>query len=92
MDALRALLEEIGWSTPPSDPQVDLRVHGWALIEALQDQVGVHADMLRELDQDDERREVLTHDLDALRALALIVLLRTQARLLRTPTRQSGSA
>ncbi len=92
IDALRALLEEIGWSTPPSDSQADLRIHGWALTEALQDQVSVHADMLRDLDQNDERRQVLTRDMNALTALALIVLLRTHARILRTATAQSSSA
>jgi hypothetical protein len=80
MDALRALLQEIGWSAPPSDPRVDLRTHGWALIEALQDQVSVHADMLRDIDQDDERRAFIARDMNALTALALTVLLRAQAQ------------
>ncbi len=92
MDTLRALLQEIGWSTPPDDALVDLRIHGWALIEALQDQVSVHADMLRDLDQDDEPRHVLVHNMNALTPLALTVLLRTQARILWTGTAQSGSA
>jgi hypothetical protein len=83
IDALGTLMEEIGWSTQPSDPQVDLQTHAWALIEALQDQVSVHANMLRESDQDDERREVLMRDMNPLGTLALTVLLRTQARILR---------
>ena len=83
LDALRALLEKIGSSTPPSDLKVDLETHAWALIQALQDQVSVHANMLRESDQDDERREVLMRDMNPLGTLALTVLLRTQARILR---------
>jgi hypothetical protein len=77
--ALRKLMEEIGWSTQPSDLNIDLDTHAWALIEALQDQVSVYGDMLRQSDQDDERREVLTREMNALTSLALIVLLRTQA-------------
>jgi hypothetical protein len=98
-DALRALLDEIGWRGSPSnleiDPQSDLKVdldtHGWALIEALQDQIGDHADRLRDIDRheqrdaerDEQRRDLLTRDMNALSNLALIVLLRTQARVLR---------
>jgi hypothetical protein len=81
--ALRALMEEIGWSTQPSDLQVDLLTHAWALIEALQDQVSVHANMIRESDQDDERRKAAMRDMSTLSTLSLTVLLRTQARILR---------
>jgi hypothetical protein len=83
LDALRALLEEIGWSTPPSDPQVDLETHAWALLEALQDQISVHADMLRDCKLNDERRGILTREMNPLSTLALTVLLRTQAHILR---------
>jgi hypothetical protein len=83
MDALRALLQHLGWSELSSNPYVDLRTHGWALVEALQDQISVQADMLRDIDQDDERRETLARALNALLALALTVLLRIQARILR---------
>jgi hypothetical protein len=79
--ALRGLMEEIGWSTEPSDLQVDLQTHAWALLEALQDQLSVHANMIRESDQDD----ALTREMKPLGTLALIVLLRTQARML-SPT------
>jgi hypothetical protein len=81
--ALRTLMDEIGWSTPPSDLQVDLQTHAWALLEALQDQVSVHSNMLRESDQDDERREVLMREMRPLSTLALTVLLKTQAHILR---------
>ena len=83
MDALRALLEQIGWSGPPSDPQVDLRAHGWALVEALQDQVNVHADLLRDIAQDNERRSAIARDMTGLTSLALAVLLKVQAQILR---------
>jgi hypothetical protein len=86
IDALRALLHHLGWSEPPSNPHVDLQTHGWALIEALQDQVSVQADMLRDIDHDDERRETLVRALNALMALALTVLLRTHAHILRDTT------
>jgi hypothetical protein len=83
LDALRALLQEIGWSTPPSDLQVDLKTHAWALIEALRDQISVHGDMLRDSGLDDERRAILTREMNPLSTLALTVLLRTQARIMR---------
>lgn len=80
MDALRALLQEIGWREPPSDPHIDLLTHGWALTEALQDQISVHADMLRDIDRDDERQAASARDMHALTTLALTVLLRAQAQ------------
>ena len=92
MDALRALLDQIGWSTPPTDLQVDLRMHGWALIEALQDQLSVHDDMLRDLDRDDERRRAVVDDANALTALALTVALKTQARILCATAQLRSSA
>jgi hypothetical protein len=92
MDALRALLDEIGWSTPSSDRQVDLTIHGAALIDAVQDQLSVHANMVREVTQDDERREAIARDVNALTVLSLTVLLRTQARMLRAVEVQAGCA
>jgi len=86
-DALRALLEEIGWSGSPSDPKIDLDKHAWALLEALQDQLIDHVDQLRDTDpddeHDDERRDIVTHDMNALMSLAVVVLLRMQAGVLR---------
>jgi hypothetical protein len=81
-DAVRALLDEIGWSTPPNDLKVDLQTHAWALLEGLGDQLSVHADMLRDSHLNDERREILTREMDPLSTLALTVLLRTQAHIL----------
>jgi hypothetical protein len=81
--ALHRLMEEIRWSTPPSDLKVDLETHAWALLEALQDQVSVHANMLRDSNLNDERRGILTREMNPLSTLALTVLLRTQARVLR---------
>ena len=83
MDASRALLEEIGWSAPTRDPRVDLQAHGWALIEALEDQVDVHADMLRDIAEGDERRVAMARKMAALTSLALTVLLKVQAQILR---------
>ena len=77
-DAVRALMEEIGSSTPPSDLKVDLQTHAWALLEGLNDQLTVHADMLRDSHLNDERREILNREMNTLSSLALIVLLRMQ--------------
>ena len=102
-DALRALFDEVGWSTHPSDPEidpkidpkidppsdlkVDLGTHAWALIEALGDQISDHTDKLRDNVGDDEwdkeRRDILTREMSALSSLAVIVLLRIHAQLLR---------
>ena len=87
IDALRALLREIAQSTPPRDLDVDPRAHAWALVEALGDQIAVHADMLRDTDGDEERPEALTRDAGALQALALTVLLAVQAQTLSPPPR-----
>lgn len=85
MDSLGALLEAIGLDTPPDDLRVDSSAHGWALMEALGDQISVHADMLRHT-QDDKGREAIARNMDALTPLALAVLLRTQADILLTTT------
>jgi len=91
IDALRGLLEEIGWSAPASHTRVDLHRHGWALLQALQDQLSVYADMLSELDEDDnEQRRAASRDLGALTYLALEVLLRAQAQALRPGSACSG--
>jgi hypothetical protein len=97
-DALRALLEEIGWSgspsdleaDPPSDLKIDLDTHAWALMEALQDQISDHADRLRDIDPDDERRDIVTCDMNALMSLAMIVVLKVQAGVLRPGAARVG--
>jgi hypothetical protein len=80
-------MEEIGWSTPPSDLKIHLDTHAWALTAAVQDQVSDHAGALREPDphdeHDDERLASIPREMNALSTLALIVLLRTQAQMLR---------
>lgn len=83
MDALRDLLEQIGWSAPPSDTHVELGPHGWALIQALQDQIAVHADMLRDSAPSGARHATIAGEMNALSTLALTVLLRIQAHSLR---------
>jgi hypothetical protein len=82
-DALRALLQEIGWNGSPGDQKIDLDTHAWALLEALGDQIIGHVDKLRDIASDDERRETVMRDMSALSALGVIVLLRTQSQLLR---------
>ena len=90
IDAVRALLEDLGWNDPPSDLRVDLQTHAWALIAALGGQVSVYADMLREVDRGDEQHETLTRDNQALEALALTVLLGTPAPALRSSGGSGG--
>jgi hypothetical protein len=94
IDALRALLEEIGWDTPPGNLRIDLQTHGWALIESLGDEIDFYADTLREIDQDDEQHEAATRNMGALTALALTVMLRIQAQILRNaqPRRRRAPA
>ena len=82
IDALRALLEEIGWSGPAGDLWVDLRLHGRALMLALEDQIGGHAELLRDSGQDDDRHETAVRNLHDLTALALVTLLRIQGHVL----------
>jgi hypothetical protein len=89
MDALRALLEEIGWSAPSSEQRLDLQAHGWALIEALQDQINERADMLRDIAPDEARRAAIAPTMSELTSLALTVLLETQAQILRAGKRQA---
>jgi len=82
IDALRALLEEIGWSEPTSDTWVDLRLHGRALMLALEDQISGQADLLRDSGGDDDgRREAATRSMDGLVALTLVALLRIQTQM-----------
>jgi hypothetical protein len=79
IDAVRALLDEIRWSGPTSDLWIDLRLHGRALMLALEDQISGHSELLRERGRDETRREMLARDMESLVALALVALLRSQA-------------
>jgi hypothetical protein len=85
IDALRALLEEIGWSGPPREVWIDLRLHGRALMLALEDQISGQTELLRDSGRDDPRREAIARNIDGLTALALVILLRTQAHALLSP-------
>jgi|HubBroStandDraft_4_1064222.scaffolds.fasta_scaffold86180_2 hypothetical protein len=91
IDALRALLDDIGWSTPPSDLNIDLQTHTWALLEALRDQVSVHANMLCDMDRDGERRAAIARSAGTLQALALTVLLGIHARMMCMAAAPGGS-
>jgi hypothetical protein len=110
-DALRALLDEIGWSgspseleiDPPSDVKIDLEKHACALLEALADQINDHAVKLRDIPGDDELdsasddewdeqwRDIVTHDMNALMSLAVVVVVRVQTQLLRPVATRVGS-
>jgi hypothetical protein len=91
IDSFRALLEVFGWNTPPENYLgVGLGTHGWALMEALREQISIHADLLRDT-QDDQVRETLARNMDALTPLALDVLLRTQADIRLTTTLEASS-
>lgn len=70
LDALRALLDELGWDTPPCERAIDPQAHGWALREALRDQLAVHADMLRELRPNDGSRAAIARRAGTLQKLA----------------------
>jgi len=48
LDALRAVMDDIGWDASEEDVYLDLGRHEWALIQALQDQVAVLTDVLHE--------------------------------------------
>jgi hypothetical protein len=85
IDALRALLEEIGWNGPSSEVRIDLRLHGHALMLALEDQLNGQTELLRDSGRDDARREAITRNINDLTALALVILLRTQAHALLSP-------
>jgi hypothetical protein len=57
-DAVRALLDEVGWSEPskPIDIEVELAEHGCALLGALRSQACVHQDMIEEAEMVDRER------------------------------------
>lgn len=80
MDALRALLDEMGWSPSEEDVYIDLGHHEWALVQTLQDQVPVLADILHEDPEESEFREGIESKLQELLPLSLVVLLRSRAR------------
>jgi len=56
IDALRALIEQIGWEGEPAEEAVDLAIHGWALTQAICSQATAIADMLAEVEHDDQTR------------------------------------
>jgi hypothetical protein len=79
MDALRALMDEMGWSPSQEDVYIDLGRHEWALIQALQDQVSVLADILHEDPEESEFRAGISGQFQELVPLSLVVLLRSRA-------------
>jgi hypothetical protein len=57
-DAVRALLDEIGWDEPPKpiDIEIDLTKHQCATLGALRSQMCVHQDMVEEAEVVDRER------------------------------------
>jgi len=81
--ALNTLMEEIRLehtAEQPAGRPADARM---GADRSAAGQVSVHANMLRDSHLNDERREALMRDMKPLSTLALIVLLKTQARILR---------
>jgi len=78
IDALRELLSEIGWDTLPTDVQIDLDLHGWALVRAIDDRVQVMIDRLTEIDRrgpgEDEQRAAAAGQASDLCKLALATM------------------
>jgi hypothetical protein len=57
-DAVRALLDEVGWGEPPepTDIEVNLAKHQCALLSALRSQACIHQDMIEEAELVDRER------------------------------------
>jgi hypothetical protein len=76
---LRALLDEIGWDTPTADRHIDLDIHGWALIQSLDDRVQVLIDRFAESDRHDssdaQPRVALASEASELCKLALATMM-----------------
>jgi hypothetical protein len=81
IDALRALLDEIGWSGPASDLRIDLRTHDRALLLALDDQISGQADLLRDSVRADRQRESVAFKMNGLLALAFVALMKTRMQI-----------
>jgi len=78
-DAPRALMEELGWSASEEDAYIDLGRDEWALVQALQDQVAVLANVLHENPEESEFLAGITGQFQELLPLSLLVLLRSRA-------------
>jgi len=72
----------MGWVSSEEDVHIDQDLHEWALIQALQDQVPVLADVLYDNREESEFREGIAGQLQELMPLSLVVLLRSQANAL----------
>jgi hypothetical protein len=57
-DAIRALLDEVGWGEPPkpTDREVDLAKHQCAVLSALRSQACIHQNMIEEAELVDRER------------------------------------
>ncbi len=79
LDALRAVMDDIGWDASEEDVYIDLGRHEWALVQALQDQVAVLTDVLHENPEESEFIAGITGQFQELLPLSLLVLLRSRA-------------
>lgn len=84
IDACRSLIEELGWRSSSEDVRVNLKAHEWALTQALQGEISVLADIVRDNSDDTECRTVFTGQLQELMPFALAVLLKARARTVQT--------
>ncbi len=78
-DALRAVMDDIGWDASEEDVYIDLNRHEWALVQALQDQVAVLADVVHENPEESEFIAGISGQLKELLPLSVLVLLRSRA-------------
>jgi hypothetical protein len=76
---LRALLDEVGWETPAVDRQIDLDMHGWALVRSIDDRIQVLIDRLAEIDRrgpgESQPRAALVSEASELCKLALATMM-----------------
>jgi hypothetical protein len=72
-------MDDIGWDASEEDVYIDLGRHEWALIQALQDQVAVLADVLHENPEESEFIAGIAGQFQELLPLSLLVLLRSRS-------------
>jgi hypothetical protein len=90
IDSLSGLLEQIGWSTPAAEERIDLDLHGWALLQGIDDRVQVLIDRLAEIDRhgsdDVQPRAAVAGEASDLCKLALATMTLLSARQADEPT------
>ena len=86
IDALQALMNELGWEASSENAAVDLSRHEWALTCALRDEISVLPSLIRENWEETEFRETTEAQLRELIPFTLTVLLELLANRARTVT------